>query len=283
LRQIATANLTFEGANRSTGIRITSLALLLIVLDWISVITLRPTFISASLPPVPFETVFSFVCGLQVFVWLVGLFATTEDERLSRRVREEVPDSPLLRALTLLFYPGGGRGFLYFLVLLTSLETVSWFVMPRSSYGLMSGFADPVGQARTLLIIFSSYLLFYIGLTACLGRWLRRLGTDLHATHARVLGILLVAFGTIAPMMFLFVYESIYTHPWLMITNPFVISWIFMTPSMDSVVVQISSFSIPMPFFLGLLGVALNLTSMSNGIREYFTLPKRAPFVEAIE
>jgi hypothetical protein len=283
LRQIATANLTFEGANRSTGIRISCLVLLLIVLSWISVGTLRPTFFSAGLPPVPFDTVFSFVGGLQVFVWLVGLFATTEDERLSRRVREEVPDSPFLRALTLLFYPGGGRGFLYFLVLLTSLETVSWVIMPRSTYGLMSGFTDPVAQARTMLVIFASYLLFYIGLTACLGRLLRRLGSDLHATHARVLGILLVAFGTIAPLMFLFVYESIYTHPWLMITNPFVISMIFMTPSMDGVMVQIGSLSIPMPFFLGLFGAALNLTSMSNGIREYFMLPKRAPFVEALE
>lgn len=284
LRQIATANLTFEGANRSTGIRISCMVLTAIAMAWLIVVTQSPSYLSSSLPAAPFELVFGWICTYHVFLWLVGLFATTEDERLTRRVREEVPDNRLLRCLILLFFPGGGRGFLYFLVLMASVETVFWFVIPRpATYGLLSNALDPLGQARTIIVVIASYMLFYLGLTAFLGRCLRRLGTDLHAAHARVLGVLLVVFGTIAPLLLLFIDDDLLSNPWLQLSNPFMIVGFFLQNSKSPPIWNFAQMSIPVPLFLGMFGIILNLTSISNGIREFFGLPIRAPFVIELE
>jgi hypothetical protein len=284
LRQIATANLTFEGANRSTGIRGSCLVLLIIALCWMTIATLSPTFFSVTLPPLPFDVAFVWMCMLHVFLWLVGLFAVTEDERLSRRVREEVPDNAFLRLCTLLFFPGGGRGFLYLLVSLAAVDIVFWKIMPNpTTFGLFSTATDPLAQARTLIVVLTSYLLFYLGLTAFLGRALRRLGTDLHAAHARVLGVLIVAFGTIAPLLFLFFVDSLLDNSWMLLSNPFVTIFFFMQKPDDAPIWRLASLSIPVPLFLGFLGVILNISSIANGIREFFTLPARAPFVEELE
>ena len=117
-RQIATANLTFEGANRSTGIRISCAVLLTVSLAWLLLFT-DPSLLPGSLSlatSTPVEQVVGLATPLAIWLWLIGLFTATEDDRLSRRVRQEVPRRFLARLVALPFYPGGGRGFLYFLI-----------------------------------------------------------------------------------------------------------------------------------------------------------------------
>ncbi|MDB5389769.1 MAG: hypothetical protein JWM11_5415, partial [Planctomycetaceae bacterium] len=141
----------------------------------------------------------------------------------------------------------------------------------------------PITQFRVLIVVMASYLLFYLGLTAFLGRSLRRLGTDLHAAHARVLGVLLVAFGSIAPMLFMLIIDAPFDNPWLMLSSPFFTLNYFINYTQSAPVLNLLNLAVPCPLLLGLVGVMLNLTSISRGIREFFSLPPRAPFVEELE
>ena len=287
LRQIATANLMFEGANRSTGVRITCLSLVGISLGWLMTLCFSPTFFSSGFGTgrinMPFEFLFGCYCIVLGFSTLVGLFATTEDERLSRRVREEVPDHSLLRLLTMIFFPGGGRGFLYLFAMVGIVDVLFWIMIPECSFGYFATTGNPEGRAKTLVVVLTSYLLFYLGLTAFLGRALRRLGTDLHAAHARVLGTLLLAFGTISPFLFLFIYDDFFNNSWLVITNPFAVTYFFYANPDSAPVLNLGDLAVPAPVFLGLLGVSLNLSSIGYAIREFMQLPKRAPFVVELE
>ncbi len=263
LRQIATANLTFEGANRSTGIRWSCLVLLLTALAWMVVVA-YPRILPFSLPWGSGPTnndVAVWATMLGVWLWLVGLFTTTEDDRLSRRVRQEAPRGLIWRFLLLPFYPGGGRGMLYFLMCLLMVLGVTGYLVTFAT-------SSPPDSDATLkmLVSMGGYLLFYIGLTAFLGRGIRRIGTDLHAAHARVLGILIVAAGVIGPFLFVFWnYQLSRTEPMLMITNPFWVCWQLLHDTSDA---PPYLFVVIMGFF----GLLLNVRSLVQGIRELLTI-----------
>ncbi len=264
LRQIATANLTFEGANRSTGIRWSCLTLLLAALGWMSVLIapgyLSITALSGFTPPA--DTVLFWITCLSIWLWLVGLFASTEDDRLSRRVRQEAPRSTLFRFLLIPFYPGGGRGFIYFLLSVVAMGVVGmWLVR------LTSSTPDVQIRASDTIFAMTCYLLFYIGLTSFFGRGLRRIGTDLHAAHARVLGILILATGIIAPVL-LSIYDLNWSddYPILQTTNPGQVLYRMFNggtyPPMPVIVV------------LAAVGIMLNVRSMIRGISEMMSINK---------
>ena len=268
-RQIATANLTFEGANRSTGIRISCFLLLLISLGWLLMFadpSYLPTFLGLSSASIPLEMVITWMVTIGIWLWLVGLFTTTEDDRLSRRVRQEVPRRMVTRLLVLPFYPGGGRGFLYFVM--------SVLIFVGSACYLISISTGPIHekqQSQLMVVGIASYLLFYIGLTSFLGRAIRKVGSDLHAAHARVLGILVGSAGVIGPFLFVF-WDPLFpqTMPWLMITNPFtscykLVSDAGTAPPLTAIVV------------MGVLGLLLNVKNLILGIREFLTTSPEAP------
>jgi ABC-type transport system involved in cytochrome c biogenesis permease component len=175
-RQIATANLTFEGANRSTGIRISCAILLAISLGWLLLFA-DHSLLPASLTPsssLRVNEVVGIATPLAIWLWLVGLFTATEDDRLSRRVRQEVPRRFLVRLLVLPLYPGGGRGFLYFLMSVLLFTAVASYLTV-----VATGTLDERTKSQIVILAIASYLLFYIGLTSFLGRGLRKIGTDL--------------------------------------------------------------------------------------------------------
>lgn len=269
LRQIATANLTFDGANRSTGIRCSCLYLLLTALGWMILFSshaLVPSILSFGSAP-PRELIIAWATVLSVALWLVGLFTATEDDRLSRRVRQEAPQGMGARLVMLTLYPGGGRGWLYFLLCVSLMLGVS-------SYLVTGATSSPLGleQAHMMLGAMGSYLLFYIGVTAFLGRQIRRIGTDLNATHARVLGTLVVAVGIVAPFLFMF-WSYNYAAPpppMLMITNPFWVCWQFGYRPYES-----PPFSVVL--MLGCFGLLLNVRAAINGIREFLTIQAPGP------
>ncbi|MES2793986.1 MAG: hypothetical protein V4719_30510 [Planctomycetota bacterium] len=262
LRQIATANLTFEGANRSTGIRISCLILMLISLTWVGIFA-DPGILSSitsSSASMPVEAIVTWTSLIGGWLWLVGLFTTTEDDRLSRRVRQEVPSRLLTRFLVLPFYPGGGRGFVYFMMSIMILVCSNSYLIY-----VCSGSPDEKYKCMTMVLAVAAYLLFYIGVTSFLGRVLRRIGSDLHASHARVLGILLAAAGIIGPFLFIFWdYRFGQSHPILMVTNPFVTCFqLIYGPQLASPLWAIA--------LLGVIGLALNLRNIIVGIREFLT------------
>lgn len=272
LRQIATANLTFEGANRSTGIRWSCLILLLIAIGWMIAIT-SPGFLPSALTfgtTPSAETIAVWTGMLSIWLWLVGLFTATEDDRLSRRVRQEAPRSAIWRLLLLPFYPGGGRGLIYFLMSLVTLAGVS-IALVRST----SSSVDAVERSQMMILAAASYAVFYIGATAFMGRGIRRIGTDLHAAHARVLGVLIVAAGIIGPFLFVLWDMRLFgSAPILMISNPFWVCWQLLYGTYQ-----------PPPFpvivILGGIGVLLNVRSLAQGIREFLTInPPVVPSVE---
>lgn len=263
LRQIATANLTFEGANRSTGIRWTCLILLLIAVGWMMAVT-SPGFLPSALTfgtAPSAETIAVWTGMLGIWLWLVGLFTATEDDRLSRRVRQEAPRTVAWRLLLLPFYPGGGRGLIYFLMSLAIIVGVS-IALVRST----PSSADAMERSQMMILAVASYGVFYVGLTAFLGRGIRRVGTDLHAAHARVLGILVVAAGIIGPFLFVLWDMRLFgSAPILMISNPFWVCWQLLYGTYQ-----------PPPFpvivILGGIGVLLNVRSLALGIREFMTI-----------
>ena len=261
-RQIATANLTFEGANRSTGIRISCAVLLTVSLAWLLLFT-DPSLLPGSLSlatSTPVEQVVGLATPLAIWLWLIGLFTATEDDRLSRRVRQEVPRRFLARLVALPFYPGGGRGFLYFLISVLLFMVVTCYLT-----FVATGSLDEKWKSQLMIIAIASYLLFYIGLTSFLGRALRRIGTDLHAAHARVLGILIVSTGIIGPFLFVFWdYRFPQTLPSLMITNPFYACYKLVyeadtAPPLAGILL------------MGAIGVALNVKNLFLSIREFLT------------
>lgn len=262
-RQIATANLTFEGANRSTGIRISCALLLTISITWMLLLAdpgILPAALGVGSSAMSLETVIGWSVVLGIWLWLVGLFSATEDDRLSRRVRQEVPRGIVTRVLVLPFYPGGGRGFLYFAISVGLFVATTCYLISVSS-----GAYDQKVRTQTMILAMASYLFFYIGLTSFLGRAIRRIGSDLHAAHARVLGILVASTGIIGPFLFVFWdYQFIQSIPALMVTNPFVACYKLVyesdtAPPLVAILV------------LGALGLLLNVRNLARGIREFLT------------
>jgi len=261
-RQIATANLTFEGANRSTGIRISCAVLLTVSLAWLLLFT-TPGLLPGSLrlaSSTAAADVVVFATPLAIWLWLIGLFTATEDDRLSRRVRQEVPRHFLVRLFVLPFYPGGGRGFLYFLISVLLFTVVTGYLT-----FVATGSPDEKMRSQLVIIAIASYLLFYIGITSFLGRGLRKIGTDLHAAHARVLGILVASTGIIGPFLFVFWdYRFSQTVPSLMITNPFYACYKLVyeadtAPPLAGILL------------LGAIGVTLNVKNLILSVREFLT------------
>ncbi len=267
-RQIATANLTFEGANRSTGIRISCALLLAISLFWLLLLTdsgLLPTSITMG-SSMPVESIIGAATVIGIWLWLVGLFTSTEDDRLSRRVRQELPRRSLVRLVVLPLYPGGGRGFLYFSLSVFIYAAIGLYLIAASS-----GTYDEKIKSQLMLIALASYLFFYIGVTSFAGRMIRRIGTDLHAAHARVLGILIASTGVIGPFLFVFWdYRFPQTVPALMITNPFYSCYQLMHDSGSAP---------PLVGIIGLgaLGLILNAKNMLVGVREFLTTSPNVP------
>ena len=102
----ACARLAHPEENRSTGLRLMTLACLAVGFVWATVIggwRVDDDLVMGSL-----------ILGHSVLA-VATLFFATEPERLGRRVRADLPRSPLKRALYTPFLPGGARGLIYFL------------------------------------------------------------------------------------------------------------------------------------------------------------------------
>ena len=260
--QIATAHLTFDADNRSTGIRLA--CTVQFVLYWLMIafaqFMLGRTIFSGS--DVAIVAVWSLL-----YMGVCGFFTATEADFVSRRVRRGIPKSSLLRLLATPFLPGGHRGFLYLLLHLVLVPVI---------IELMFGGTFSVGRWEgwwTVAIIL--YFLAFIGLGAAFGRALRRLSAEVRPMHVRVIIFIMFAMGTIVPYFPLLFgtreYEWMYRM--LRVMNPIVMLELISRRGYGSYVDDFATSEIIVLGVASGLGLLLNVRPMWVGFIEVMRSP----------
>ena len=186
--QIATAHLTFDADNRSTGIRLACTAQFVLYWSMIAFAQymLGRTIFSGS--DVAFVAMWSLL-----YMGTCGFFAATEADFVSRRVRRGIPKTPFLRLLATPFLPGGHRGFLYLVLHLALIPVIlTWMFVDSFTPSHWEGWWT---------VTFMLYVLAYVGLGAAFGRALRRLSAEVRPMHVRVIIFIMFAIGTVAPYL----------------------------------------------------------------------------------
>jgi threonine/homoserine/homoserine lactone efflux protein len=127
------------------------------------------------------------VCGIATFPaihWAIsGLIASTEPEKLSRRIRRGLPNRRWARTLLAPFLPGASRGYLYTLLHIAAMWVMVMFVFPlfvsvssSSRFGPVTSWLGEAGAYTTALCC---YLVIYLGLAAFLSRIAQRMGMEI--------------------------------------------------------------------------------------------------------
>ena len=185
--QIATAHLTFDADNRSTGIRVA--CSLQFFLYWLVFVVAQ-----SLLGRVSFSgDVDGIVTWCVLYVALSGFFAATEPDFVSRRVRRGIPKTTLLRLLSVPFLPGGHRGFVFLLLHLALIPVFLELLF----VGTFSGSRWESWWTITFLL----YVVIYVGLGSAFGRALRRVSSEVRPMHVRVIIFILLAMGLIVPSL----------------------------------------------------------------------------------
>ena len=226
--QITTSRLTFESGNRTTGIRL--VCVIQFWLLWLTVFLY--CWWESQTPP---SNLILGLTGISIAHWsIVGLYAVTERNTLSRRIRRELPRTKLARLVWTPLLPGGSRGLL---LLLLQLGALWLMAVGALTFWRTSGTTPAPLEFVTDLVTFSrsawtrdvrtvtamcSYPLFYLGIAAALARWGRSVSKEINHVHIRVFALLIFAAGVIGP----YLVKMIFLRRWdyaskLDITNPF--------------------------------------------------------------
>ena len=249
-QKIATAQLTFASDDRSSGIRIVCSAQFFLV--WIGLFAYA-WYVGSS--TIDGELVVAATILTAIHLTVVGLFASTEESFLSRRIRRNLPVSAVRRLLHVPFLQGAARGYLYTLLHVVLFAAVSaWASAASASSGDWS-----VERSFAL----GAYLVVYLGMASLLGRWLSGISPDVRPGHTRVLMTILFVVGCIAPYIPLLWGSSFqFNYSPLLITNPF------------ATLAHLSGSGYYSGFITSTLGLAsivvflLNLPAMRRGIAE---------------
>ena len=216
LLQIAISQLTFDADNRTTGVRLAAAGVFWLGLAWVFVgMTWHSWFGMSAFSPVDLTRFLQVVSTLAAIHWaFVGLFAVTESDQLSRRVRRNLPRFAILRLLVAPLIPGGARGYLYvighLLVLIAFVEGAFYW----------HGTYDQ--KVLNFVLAMCSYVLIYLGLGSALARLARKVFGEFRPAHARVLTMLLLAMGAILPQtLYFFDQFNNWATPQYWITDPF--------------------------------------------------------------
>lgn len=203
-QQIATANLTFESANHSTGVRLTAT-----VQFWMLWIV---TFGYCWWNKIKAEEELIFAFALVSIVhWAAFGFAfTAELDSLSRRIRREFPKNRLLRLLMAPFLPGGARGYLFLLFQIASIWLL--FAVGVSYFSRGGWFGGNLWQRcydalrhldREFLVVTSLclHLVIYNGINTALARWGQMISEIVKPAHTRVVTFLVLMAAIVGPQI----------------------------------------------------------------------------------
>ena len=166
------------------------------------------------------EAIGSLLAVSAIHCFIVGLFASTETDFLSRRIRRNMPKSLVGRLLIAPFMPGGSRGFVYLLLHLAVIFAISQFGI----WGQTFGYAGTWEPWLTYWgIALPCYIVAYIGFGSAVGRWGRKITPEIRPAHARVLVVLMGAMAMIAPYLpYAFgLVEYRYGYSLMYMSNPF--------------------------------------------------------------
>ncbi len=211
-QQITTAQLTFESDNRSTGIRIICSIQFWLLWGLAFVVA----YFTGGLSTISTDSVVGFVILSAIHWTIVGLFAATERDFLSRRIRRGLPRNRLLRLLIAPFLPGGNRGTLYLF-----LHIVALWILGCGMIGVYGGTSRWVPEYVTALCC---YVVIYLGIGAALGRAARNRSSEIRPALVRVSTFLLFAAGIVGPYLpyaFNLMDGDIQEYSLIFITHPF--------------------------------------------------------------
>jgi ABC-type transport system involved in multi-copper enzyme maturation permease subunit len=260
-QQVATAHLTFESDDRTSGIRLVCCGQFL--LFWLGLLLLP------LVPGMGFtldEDWLAFATVVSVIhLGAVGLWAVVEDPFLSRRIRRRLPTSLWGRLIRVPLLRGGERGYLYLLmqvlVMILLLLVLGGDVL--APWVAVSGVTT---GTLSLMWALCGYLICGLGIGCALGRWCRSLSPDVRPAHVRVLLILLAAFGCIGPYLpVLWGQEFSRDYAPIMLTNP------FHTLAHVSSEGEYTDMILIVLMVSAALAVLLNSRSMFRGVRDVLT------------
>jgi hypothetical protein len=212
--EVAVSQLTFEADNRSTAIRLGFGVVFWMSAAWVGVM------VYAGYPGSDQHDLLSGFFFTMLIHWLVlGLFAVTETDELSRRTLRALRRWGLFRLLLAPLMPGGARGLLFVLmhVAATTLIAVGAesLLPPHAGYSTVPPFPGPLACLAATL-----YVAMYLGFACALSRWLRVVSPDLRPAHARVFTILIVAVVAVIPKVLLLFDPDRMFQPYLMLGDP---------------------------------------------------------------
>ncbi len=268
----ASSALTHPNENRSTGFRVFALLSVALLYGWMAWMVLdarrTPTGWRGASGMEQFAP--EVALGLAFGTFFFWLFASTEEDRLSPRVRAHVPRTGVFALLVAPLLPGAGRG-LWFVLLLAAVALLGAERLPHWLDGM-----DPDPEAFELAIAAWAYVVFYAGL----GRFLRgRMPAggrgSVMARFGLPLAILILALLPIVVDLL----ASGRSQQWSGIhaTNPIAtLSAIGMRlhVSDPAQIVQVYPNAIYAPWVLAALGIVVNLPGMVRGIGEVLVASK---------
>ena len=193
----AAAQLTFSTDNRSTKLRVVMLGHQLLFTAWIVGVTV--TFGADEIREI--LAVMLMILGCHWYV--MGALMTGESPELSPRVRRQLPQSFLGRALLTWFNPGPGTGYMFALANMAGalvfgcvgLAALEWFGGFQSSMRRM----PPTAWFAVGLVVLG-YLAFYLGLGLIVVRMLRRV-MNVPIFLTLLLHVLILLFFMLVPVI----------------------------------------------------------------------------------
>lgn len=268
--QITVSQLTFEAENRSFGVRL--IATLQFYLLWLCVYGFSMAYASSTLRDV--DDIASIFATLSNFHWaVVGFFAVTEPEALSRRIRRDLPKPFWKRWLMVSLLPGGSRGF--FLISKHLLLTIPLvFGLPYAvawwgSIPYTKTLVDLLAEDEFQFVLAQiGYILFFLGLGRIVTAMMMTSAPSTRPAHGRVVLLILALLCVLSPYLILWMigyYENRLTldyHP-LMVVNP-IESLRYLTENSDDLTFTILAFSLSM----GGIMLLVNLPGMIRGVAE---------------
>lgn len=182
-QQIAVSRLTFESGNRSSGIR-----LILTAQFWLFSGAVLGYALWSGLT-VSSRDASDLLIYVAIHWCLSGLYASTEIDWLSRRLRRQLPRNVVLRLLIAPWLPGGARGFLWMLLHMAAILAAAILLDWDTTW--LSGYVFAV----------CCYVIFLTGLGAALTRWLRTITPTFRPAHGRVLVVLIMLGMCVTPLI----------------------------------------------------------------------------------